>query len=345
MWDILLTLCLAANPATCETRRRPGGADRAACVAEAAAAADAASDDTWRAQAWPCIPAGQTPPAAPTTEVAPGVHVRRGVHDIVTAANAGVIANGGFVVGTDAVAVIDPGGSTEAGRALRDAVRAITSLPVRWVILTHMHPDHVFGAAPFVEDGATVIGHRRLPPALAARAETYRASARDLLGPEFAPVEIAAPTETVSDVREIDLGERILRLEAHPVAHTDNDLTVRDLATDTWFLGDLVFMGHMPTLDGSLTGWIALMETLATRPAARVVPGHGPVAAPWPEAAAPLRTYLADLATEARAAIAAGEPLLAATRRIAARPAPGWTLAETYAERNATAAIRELEWE
>jgi glyoxylase-like metal-dependent hydrolase (beta-lactamase superfamily II) len=129
------------------------------------------------------------------------------------------------------------------------------------------------------------------------------------------------------------------------VAHTDNDLTVRDLATDTWFLGDLLFMGHMPALDGSLLGWLARLDDLTARPAARAVPGHGPVAAPWPEAAAAMRAYLSDLAAEARASIAAGEPLLAATCRISARPAPGWTLVDEFAARNATTAIRELEWE
>jgi quinoprotein relay system zinc metallohydrolase 2 len=344
MWDVLLTLCLAADPGVCETRRLDGGETRAACVHRAAAAALVAEDDRWTAQEWGCAPEG-APALEAVTEIAPGVHVRRGVHALVAEENAGAIANAAFVIGEGAVAVIDPGGSYRAGRALRAALRARTDLPVRWVILTHMHPDHVLGAAAFAGDRPTVIGHRRLPQALAARKDNYLAAARELLGEAFAGTEIVPPTEAVDGVREIDLGGRALRLEAHPVAHTDNDLTVRDLATGTWFLGDLLFMGHMPALDGSLRGWTALLDDLAARPAARVVPGHGPVSAPWPEAAAPLRGYLADLAAAARAAIATGEPLLAATRRIAQRPAPGWTLADEYAARNATTAIRELEWE
>jgi hypothetical protein len=84
---------------------------------------------------------------------------------------------------------------------------------------------------------------------------------------------------------------------------------------------------------------------MGARPAARVVPGHGPVAAPWPGAAEPIRAYLEGLRREARAAVAEGRPMLEATRAIARRAPAGWALTEAFAERNATAAIREMEWE
>lgn len=341
VWEILLTACLAAEPAVCETVRRPGGADRNACVVAAEAAA---AREGWDKQAWPCVRAGETP-ALPLTEIAPGVLVHRGVLGVTDAGNGGDIANLGVVIGEEAVAVIDAGGSREVGEALLAAIRARTGKPVRWLILTHMHPDHVLGAAPFAEAGATVIGHRALPQALAARAETYRAAADRALGPRHAPSVVVLPDETVAETREIDLGGRVLRLEAHRVAHTDNDLTVLDEATGVRFLGDLLFMGHMPSLDGSLLGWLAVLDDLAARPASRVVPGHGPAAASWPEAAQPIRTYLEALAAATRAAIAEGVPMLEATRRIAAGAPPGWALTEDFAERNATAAYRELEWE
>ena len=272
--------------------------------------------------------------------------MHRGRHALTDAANRGDLANIGFVVGEQAVAVIDAGGSRAVGEALYAAIRARTRLPIRWLILTHMHPDHVFGAAVFREAGATVVGHARLPAALANRAAGYAEALERTAGRQVAlGSAIVPPDETVAGVRRIDLGGRLLELEAHPTAHTDNDLTVLDLATGTWWMGDLVFDGHLPTVDGSALGWLALLDRLAGRQAARVVPGHGRPALPWPDAAAPTRAYLAALVAETRAALAAGESLGEASADLGAGLRGDWALFDAFNARNATAVYRELEWE
>lgn len=341
MFELLLSACLADAPATCRAERAPAGPTALAC-APVAAVAIAALPAGWQAQAWPCVPAGETPAVA-FTEIAPGVLVHKAVHAETDAANQGDIANVGVVIGRDAVAVIDAGGSPAIGAALLAAIRARTALPVRWLILTHMHPDHVLGAAPFAAAGARVIGHARLPAALAARAAHYAAAnARALGGP---PPALPVIDETVEGARDLDLGGRVLRLEAHPTAHTDNDLTVRDLATDTWFLGDLIFLGHTPSLDGSIRGWVALLDALAARPAARAVPGHGPVSVGWPQGAAPTLGYLKQIVDETRAAIRAGAPMLDATQGVGATLAQNWLLFDAFNPRNVAAAFQELEWE
>ena len=96
------------------------------------------------------------------TEIAPGVFVHQGLHELPDASNAGDEANIGFVIGRDAVAVIDAGGSRQVAEGLYAAIRARTDLPIDWLILTHMHPDHVLGASLFREAGATLVGHARL---------------------------------------------------------------------------------------------------------------------------------------------------------------------------------------
>jgi quinoprotein relay system zinc metallohydrolase 2 len=339
MFELLAEICLAAQPHVCAPRLLPGPAP---CMEARAADWAAAHPGLVVAEAR----CGPLPAPLAVAEVAPGVFVHQGPVELANARNAGDGANVGFVVGSDAVAVIDAGGSRAVGEALYAAIRARTALPIRWLVLTHMHPDHVFGASVFREAGATVVGHARLPAALAARADSYGAALARQAGLAAAiGSTLVAPDETVDATRTLDLGGRRLELEAHPTAHTDNDLTVLDPATGTWWMGDLVFDRHTPAVDGSALGWIALLDRLAARPAARIVPGHGAPALPWPAGADATRAYLAGLVAETRAALAAGESLGEASRHVGADLRGEWQLFDDFNARNATAVYRELEWE
>ena len=131
-------------------------------------------------------------------------------------------------MGNDAVAVIDSGGSfVKAARFWRRSASA--AKPVRYVINTHSHPDHLFGNAAFAGDGAAFVGHRNLPSALAARGAHYLAAfRRSWATSSSAGVTIIAPTLMVEGEEQLDLGGRVLRVTAWPAAHTDTDLTVLD---------------------------------------------------------------------------------------------------------------------
>lgn len=297
------------------------------------------------------VPAAAAPPALTLEALAPGVYLHRG--EVAEWAGGGRddVANLGVVIGERCVAVIDSGGSPAVGRRLRAAIASLTPLPVCHVITTHAHPDHLFGHSALRGSGPAgadpqYIAHARHGAALAARERRFVTTLQREIDTAAELAATVAPTEAVAlgTSRDIDLGGRVLRLTAWPTAHTDSDLSVLDLSSRTLFLGDLWFVRHLPVLDGSLRGWLVVMEQLARTDAATVVPGHGAPTTDWPAALQPQRRYLGELLSTTRAALKARR-----TIREAVEGSPidvsGWQLGDLFHRRNLTAAYAELEWE
>lgn len=277
-------------------------------------------------------------------QVGSGIYVHSGEIALMSGANDGAIANVGFVVGAKGVAVIDTGGSVREGRRLLSAIRQITDEPVLYVINTHAHPDHVFGNAAFLPP-AVFVGSHNLPRQVMERGPYYLKSFRPAMGSLLDEVRILPPSVTVDDELQLDLGDRMLTLRAWRASHSDSDLTVFDESTGILFAGDLVFLRHIPVLDGSIRGWLKTINELARLPAKSVVPGHGPPSAPWPAALDPEKTYLERLQSDCRDLIKRGVPIAAASELAAASEKSHWDLFKEYNARNATAAFSELEWE
>ena len=297
-----------------------------------------------------CLGAQAATVAAPfgLAEVKPGVFVHSGAIEDWTPEHGGDVANIGFVVGTRCVAVIDTGGTPRVGQALRAAVERTARLPICYVINTHAHPDHVLGNDAFVETGSAAprfVGSARFNRALAAREPFYLNALRRDFGIELAHSAVVYPSISVNRSLDLDLGDRVLTLQAWPTAHTDNDLTVYDQRTRTLFASDLLFVQHLPVLDGSLRGWIDVLAELARLDVATVVPGHGSVSNDWPAVMNAQTAYLGALLRDTRSAIKNLWPIQQAIERIGITPVAHWRLTDRFHRRNVTAAYAELEWE
>ena len=277
-------------------------------------------------------------------EVATGIFVRRGVDEDATAQNFDAIANIGFIVGKDAVLVTDTGGSIVDGRWLRTQIKAKTDKPIKYVVISHVHPDHTFGAGAFVDDKPAFIGHAKLGEALRSRGEFYKKGLGDIIGADkVGPVVM--PTRVVKDTDQVDLGDRVVTFKAHGPAHTTSDLSMLDKQSGLLLPADLLFVGRIPSLDGSLMGWLKELDVLAAMGAARAVPGHGPAAVDFAPSAAALRGYLTDLRDGVRKEIKGAGSIETATKTVGQDQASKWTLFADYNPRNVTEAYKELEWE
>ncbi|MBS0577698.1 MAG: MBL fold metallo-hydrolase [Proteobacteria bacterium] len=185
---------------------------------------------------------------------------------------------------------------------VRAAVARISDRPVRYVVNTHWHWDHVGGDAEFARGGALVIASK----------ETYRyivaeQARSDAAADQYPPGAAVAPALTVdSGTQEFHLAGQTVQLIHAPPAHTDGDLIVRFVEADVLQTGDTYFNGFYPDIDfehgGSIDGMIAFYDTLYALcgPRTRVIPGHGPVAS-----RDDIRTYQAML-REVRRRVAAG---------------------------------------
>lgn len=287
-----------------------------------------------------CLGAG-----LPIKKVAEGVYVHLGVNELPDKKNHGEIANISFIIGNNCVAVVDSGGNPNQGRQLKSAITKITSTPICYVINTHVHPDHIFGNIAFKQPGVKFVGHHKLARAMQMRGPYYVDKANEQLDVKLSQQDIILPDTKVNKQMTLDLGDRELILTAHPTAHTDNDLSILDKKTGTLWLSDLLFIGHIPVIDGSIKGWIKELEKLEKNNYKIVIPGHGPVVRDWPQALQPELNYLYTLLREIREKIKQGKYLENAVETVGLSEKNNWLLFDQFHKKNITSAFAELEWE
>jgi quinoprotein relay system zinc metallohydrolase 2 len=275
----------------------------------------------------------------------PGIYVHLGKDLPLDVPGHDDIANIGFIVGSNCVAVIDTGGSVRIGRALRASIRRRTALPICYVINTHVHVDHVLGNFAFKDDRPHFVGHAALADAVIRNRQYFmKEYAGDFDGPPGAD-QVVGPDQLVDRELKLNLGNRPLRLRAWPTAHTDCDLTVYDERTATLWAGDLVFRERLPALDGNLKGWIAAIDDLSRIKARYLVPGHGSPTSDLSGSLSLEREYLTALYDGVRSELTQGQSMQHAIEKVAVSERPRWALWEDVHPRNVARAYEELQWE
>ncbi len=279
-------------------------------------------------------------------EIADGIFAHEGDVAPFESGHRGDLSNTGFVIGDEAVLVIDSGGSYDLGGEIYLAVREKTDLPIVGVVLTHMHPDHIYGARFFEEIDVPVYANMLMEEAMLARIDSYEQNYVEVLGPrEMVMSALPKVTEPVPDGLELDLGGRNVVMQSWPTAHTNNDLTVYDAKTRTLFAGDLLFHRHIPVIDGSIRGWQDVRQMLESLEIEHLIGGHGAVDLSFPDGFDAQMRYFDVLVEDTKTALDEGARLGDAMGSIGQSEKPNWELFDDYNARNATAVYTELEWE
>ena len=281
-------------------------------------------------------------------EVAAGIFVHQGEHLDIDENYQGDICNIGFIIGEESVAVIDTGGNLMVGEALKKMIRKKTTLPIKYVINTHVHLDHIYGNAAFNNPNTKFIGHKNLTQAMKFRKGFYETlNLRYLNTPIEKSIQIP-PSILVkeNESKVFDLGERKIRVSAYETAHTDNDVTITDIKTGTLWAGDLLFIDRTPTIDGDIHGFIdVLAQLISLENINLVIPGHGPPTKNWQKAFKKVKNYFVILRDDIRNSISEDQGLREAMETVARSESKKWLLFDVQNARNINQVYPKLEWE
>jgi len=310
----------------------------------------------------------QSKPAPPPT---PDHHERK-AEDIFTVKPLGgsVYAlfgrggNIGFFVGPDAVVVVDSQ-FKDIAPGIVQQIRAVTDKPIKYLVNTHHHGDHVGGNEVFREFAVIIAQDNVRKRMLASPQDILRdyparleeaKKKGDAAGAKYYAEqiewagkvkveEIAAPVLTFDSQLRIHVGGETIGVWHTPPAHTDGDSVVYFEKANVLHMGDVFFNQVVPFIDieggGSVLGYLSAIDAVIARVPGNVtiIPGHGEVTDVAGLKA--FRQYIADILSSARAAKVAGKSKDEFLRTVDLPAYKGYRGYDTRFKDNAAAAYDE----
>ena len=219
--------------------------------------------------------------AVKAVEVAENVWMVQGEAALGSSANRNFISNAGFVVTEEGVVVVDALGSPALANELIAEIRRITRQPIRYVVVTHFHADHIYGLQAFKAAGAQILGHPSGREYLFSETAKLRleASRQDMAPWIDAQTQLLGADRWLTDAQtELRLGSYLFQVRHVGPSHTPEDLVVFVPKAGVLFAGDLVFRGRIPFVgQADSRQWIASLGGLIAFAPRVMIPGHGGV--------------------------------------------------------------------
>ncbi len=225
--------------------------------------------------------------------------------------NEGFISNAGVIVTGDGVVIFDTLGTPSLAAQLVREIRKLSDQPIRRVILSHYHADHVYGLQVFEELGATISAPEGAyaylnSPQAKERLEERRFSLEPWVNENTRLVE---PDEIISASRTFKMGDVTFTINYQGKAHSDGDLAMLVEPDKALFSGDVIFEGRTPFVGNADTRhWLEVMQKLETEGLNVLIPGHGPASKKPARTIALTRKYLAYLREKMGEAVEEFEP-------------------------------------
>jgi len=203
----------------------------------------------------------------------------QGDSNAASARNKGFMSNAGFVVTSDAVVVFDALGTPPLGLAMIAAIRKVTPLPIRRVVVSHYHADHIYGLQALKGAGAEIWAYRKAEAYINSGQAVERLAQRRA---ELSPwvddkTHVVPPDVWLDGDTDFKQGGITFRVIYTGGAHSPEDIMMFVLPDRVLFAGDLIFAGRIPFVgNADSKGWLGAMDRMLALDPAVVIPGHGP---------------------------------------------------------------------
>ena len=233
----------------------------------------------------------------PVKKVSEHVYYVEGIPGVATD-NEGFISNAGFVVTGDGVVVFDSLGTPSLAHKLVQQIGTITDQPIRKVVVSHFHADHIYGLQVFEDLGAEIIapyGAQQYirSEAAASRLEERRFSLDPWVNED---TRLVLPDTTVEKSYNFSLGGIDFTINYMGKAHSDGDMTLLVEPDKVLFSGDIIFEGRIPYVgNADSKKWLETLTKLETGGLTALIPGHGPASTNPADTISLTRRYLAYL--------------------------------------------------